>query len=149
MTWKPHVTVAAIAVQQDRFLMVEEQIDQKMVLNQPAGHLEDNETLIEAVIRETLEETAWSFDPSYISGLYQWKQPENGRVFLRFCFYGHVIHHDAQRQLDPDIHQALWLTYDEIKTRNNQLRSPMVLSCIEDYLNGKCFPLELIRNLEI
>ena len=128
--------------------MVEEEIDQKMVLNQPAGHLEDNESLIDAVIRETLEETAWTFAPKYLTGIYQWRQPEKERVFLRFCFFGDVLHHEKQRQLDPDIHQAIWLTLDEIKSGSVNLRSPMVLSCIEDYLNGKCFPLELLTTLE-
>jgi len=148
MIWKPHVTVAAIAVQQDRFLMVEEEINQKMVLNQPAGHLEDNETLINAVIRETREETAWTFVPKYLTGIYQWKHVGQQRTFLRFCFFGDAIHHDNQAELDPDIHQALWLTLDEIRADSVTLRSPLVLSCIEDYLAGKCFPLELLTSLE-
>jgi ADP-ribose pyrophosphatase YjhB (NUDIX family) len=145
MIWKPHVTVAAIIERDARFLMIEETVNGKLVVNQPAGHLEQNETLSDAVVRETLEESAWHFTPTQITGIYQWTAPKTSKTFLRVCYTGHCDHHDPGRELDDGIIRALWLTRDEI-TRC-RLRSPMVLQGIDDYLAGQRYPLHLFRQL--
>lgn len=145
--WKPHVTVAAIIEDNGRFLMVEEISDGVTVYNQPAGHLEADETLIDAVIRETMEETAWQFSPLYLSGIYNWKHPASGDQFLRFTFYGNHLEHNKKQKLDNDIIRALWLTRDELAAEADKLRSPMVLTCIDDYLNGNQYPLQLLKDI--
>ena len=145
--WAPRVTVAAIAEAQGRFLMVEELVDERLVYNQPAGHLEDNETLYEAVIRETLEETAWQFEPACITGIYQWTQPQSRQTFMRICFAGQHRQFDAGRKLDTGIVRTVWLDRQEILARQDKLRSPLVLACIDDYLQGRRYPLELLKNV--
>ena len=142
-----HITVAAIIENDNRFLLVEELVHGQTVYNQPAGHLEDNETLIAASIRETLEESAWQFVPEYITGIYQWSPPENEQTFLRFCFAGQHQQHDKERQLDSGIIRAVWLDRQEIISRQDQLRSPLVLTCIDDYLKGQRYPLELLQHV--
>ena len=114
MPWNPEVTVAAIVERDGRFLMVEERIGGRLVLNQPAGHLEDRETLIEAVIRETREETAWRLTPEALVGTYLWRNPDNERTFLRFAICGRVADHDAAQALDTGIVRALWMTHDQL-----------------------------------
>ena len=126
--------------------MVEEDIDGLMTLNQPAGHLESGESLIDAVIRETQEETAWSFSPSALVGIYRWQHPVNNDTYMRFCFSGDVNQHDENQALDEDIHQALWLSSAEILARQDDVRSPLVLDCLNDYLNGQRYPLTLLHN---
>jgi NADH pyrophosphatase NudC (nudix superfamily) len=116
-----------------------------MTLNQPAGHLENNESLIDAVIRETQEETAWQFRPLGIVGVYRWQVPQ-GETYIRYCFSGELIHHDQQQALDSDIHQALWLSQDEFKARLADIRSPLVADCLTDYLSGQRYPLSLLHN---
>jgi len=148
MTWKPHVTVAAITEKDGKFLMVEEKKDDQMVINQPAGHLEPNETLIEAVIRETLEETAWRFQPDYLIGVYQWQNTEN-TSFLRFAFAGNCDAYDSSRALDPDIHQAIWMDINAIQSDPTRLRSPLVLKCLTDYINGHHYPLTLLSSIKL
>ena len=145
MTWKPHLTVAAIIEQNNKFLMVEERIQNKLCLNQPAGHLEPDETIVDAVKRETLEETAWLFEPSHVTGIYHWCNPSNNTTFIRFSFSGVALHHDPDRMLDDGIEQAVWLTLDEIKSRQDAHRSPMVLSSIIDYLAGQRYPLDVLK----
>jgi 8-oxo-dGTP pyrophosphatase MutT (NUDIX family) len=130
----------------NRFLLVEEEIRGIMTLNQPAGHLEADESLIEAVIRETQEETAWQFEPEHLVGIYRWVHPEKGDTYIRYCFSGNVSNHDPNQPLDGDIHQTVWLTLDEVKARQDVHRSPLVLQCFEDYLAGHAYPLELLRN---
>lgn len=142
MSWKPHVTVAAIIEHQGKFLMIEEIIAGETFFNQPAGHLEDNEDLTTAVIRETWEEAARHFIPSSIVGIYQWTSPRDGNTFLRICFNGHCDFHDPEQKLDHGIVRTLWLSRDELL--DLPLRSPLVLRGIDDYLAGKCFPLELL-----
>lgn len=146
MIWKPRTTVAAVVEQNNRFLLVEEEINGNMTLNQPAGHLEPGESLLEAVIRETQEETAWQFEPEALVGIYRWIHPVKGDTYIRYCFCGHVTQHDPEQELDGDIHRALWLTLDEIKSRQTAHRSPLVLSCFEDYLAGHRYSLDLLRN---
>jgi 8-oxo-dGTP pyrophosphatase MutT (NUDIX family) len=145
MVWKPDVTVAAIVERDDRFLLVEERIRGRLVFNQPAGHLEDGESLIEAVMRETLEETAWTFSPSALVGVYLWRSPR-GQTTLRFAFTGSVSAFDAARTLDPPVQATHWLTRQEIIQRREQLRSVLVTRCIDDYLAGGRVPLAAIAH---
>src|SRR5215831_635832 len=149
MTFRPDVTVAAIAERDGRFLLVEEHIGSRLVLNQPAGHLEDGESVLDAVTRETLEESAWHFTPDALVGVYLWKQPENGRSFLRITISGMATHHEPQRRLDRGIERALWLPRDQIVAKSARLRSPMVLRCIDDYLGGARHSLEVLQHLSL
>lgn len=147
MLWKPHLTVAAIAERDGAFLMVEEDIDGRLVLNQPAGHLDDAESLLEAVRRETLEETAWHFRPEAITGCYRWRNPVNEETFVRVVFCGTCIEHEPTRILDQGIRRTLWMRYSEIEAASGALRSPLVLQCLKDYLSGTRFPLTMIRDI--
>lgn len=142
MIWKPNVTVAAVLEAEGRFLLVEEVTQEGIRLNQPAGHLEEGESLLDAVVRETLEESGYVFEPRHIVGIYQWKSKES--TFLRFAFSGKIIAHDPDRILDEGILRALWLNPDEI--REKPCRSPMVLQCVEDYLSGKRHSLTIITH---
>ncbi len=148
MVWKPHVTVAAVAQRHGQFLFVEERVAGELVINQPAGHLEPGENLIEAVVRETLEETAWHFEPEALAGIYLWRQPQNGSTFLRFSFTGRVTDHDPGRRLDNGIERAIWLTRDQLLSREPQLRSPMVVRGVDDFLAGQRIPLAVLENLD-
>jgi 8-oxo-dGTP pyrophosphatase MutT (NUDIX family) len=148
MTWKPHVTVAAIAEIKGRFLLVQERDAGKRVINQPAGHLEEGESLLAAVQREVLEETAWQFEPESIVGIYRWHHPRTGVTFMRFTFAGKLLKHDASLGLDPDIEQVIWLNHAETRKQEDSLRSPLVLRCMEDYLAGKSWPLAILEDLE-
>lgn len=145
--WMPHATVAAIIEDNGRFLLVEETTDRGNRFNQPAGHLEDNETLIEAVIRETLEETAYNFKPESLLGIYHWKHDHNETTYLRFAYIGSVSNHQPDLMLDDGIIRAVWMSVEEIRTKAALLRSPQVLTCIEDYLNGQQYPLTVITHL--
>lgn len=145
--WKPHATVAAIIEKDQRFLIVEENIKGELVYNQPAGHLEPGESLLEASIRETREETAWAFSPEYISGIYLWSQPGTERSFLRVAFAGSCDDYQQNQPLDNGIVRALWMTRDELAAKPEKLRSPMVLQCIDDYLTGKQYPLDLLVDI--
>lgn len=148
MTWKPHVTVAAIAEKKGRFLLVQERDAGKRVINQPAGHLEEGESLLAAVRREVLEETAWQFEPESIVGIYRWHHPRTGVTFMRFTFAGKLLKHDASQGPDPDIEQVIWLNHAETRKQEDSLRSPLVLRCMEDYLAGKSWPLAILEDLE-
>jgi 8-oxo-dGTP pyrophosphatase MutT (NUDIX family) len=145
MTWRPDLTVAAIAQRDDgRFLIVEERIGGAMVFNQPAGHVEDGESILEAVSRETLEETAWQFVPRHLVGMYMWRNPANGRSILRITFCGDVHTHDSRRRLDHGILAAHWMAREALVAQAARLRSPLVLRCIDDYLDGRRFGLEAL-----
>ena len=146
MRWNPEVTVAAIVERDNRFLMVEERISGRLVLNQPAGHLEDGETLVDAVIRETREETAWRLRPEALVGTYLWRAPD-GRSFLRFAFCGSVDDHHAQQPLDAGIQRALWISNEQLLAQASRLRSPMVLRCVHDFLLGKRQALDSVACL--
>lgn len=145
MVWKPDVTVAAIIERDGRFLLVEERIRGRLVFNQPAGHLEDGESLLQAVVRETLEETAWTFTPTALVGVYLWRSPR-AHTTLRFAFTGTVNGFDAQRRLDPPVQATHWLTQTEIHQRHGQLRTELVTRCIDDFLRGRRLPLAAVAN---
>ena len=148
MTWYPHATVAAIIEQDNRFLMVKEKpSDGEIVYNQPAGHLDEGEGLIQAVIRETREETAWRFTPEGLVGVYRWQVPPNGATYLRFCFHGLVDAHQPELDLDTEIIEAVWMSLDELEAMQDQLRSPMVLRCIRDFRAGQQAPLHILTDL--
>jgi 8-oxo-dGTP pyrophosphatase MutT (NUDIX family) len=144
--WKPNVTVAAVIEREGRFLFVEEEADRLRVLNQPAGHLDSGESLAAAVVRETLEETGYTFAPSALVGIYQWQRPDQDVTYLRFAFTGSVTGHDPQRELDTGIVRAVWLTRGELHEQRAMHRSPLVSQCVEDYLAGKFYALELIKS---
>jgi NADH pyrophosphatase NudC (nudix superfamily) len=144
MTWAPHVTVATLIERENRYLLVYEEADGRKVYNQPAGHLEPNETLIEAAVRETLEETAWSVKLTGVVGVNLYTAPSNNVTYFRTTFIGELINHDPNRRLDQGIIDAVWLTYEEILERKDQLRSPMTLQIIEDYRAGRRFPLAVV-----
>jgi 8-oxo-dGTP pyrophosphatase MutT (NUDIX family) len=146
MVWKPDVTVAAVVARDGRFLLVEERIRGRLVFNQPAGHLEDGETLIDAVMREALEETACSFTPQSLLGVYQWRSPR-GRSTLRFAFVGALGRQHPERALDPPIIATHWLSREEVLAPSRALRSPLVLRCIDDYLRGVRLPLEALASV--
>lgn len=142
--WAPHVTVATIVESDGRYLMVYEKADGKLVYNQPAGHLDPNETLKEAAIRETVEETGWTVELTGVVGIHLYTAPSNGITYFRTTFIANAISHDATRELDTGIIEAVWLTYEEIIGRKEQLRSPMTLQIIEEYRAGKWFSLDVI-----
>ena len=145
--WKPHVTVAALAQRDDRFLLVRENIRGDIVFNQPAGHLEAGETLIDAVVRETLEETRYQFTPDGLVSIYRFT-PEDSphKTYLRFLFHGTVGDNDDQ-PFDEGILGCEWLTYEEILDCKHQHRTPVVLQGIEDYLEKRSFPLDILSSV--
>jgi ADP-ribose pyrophosphatase YjhB (NUDIX family) len=143
--WTPRVTVASILERDGRFLLVQETVAGRPVLNQPAGHLEDGESLLEAVVRETREESAWDFTPQSLVGVYRWRTP--GKTFLRFVFCGRLEQHHPGQALDPDITRTLWLSYESLKQGPHELRSPLVLRSLEDYRRGRRFPLDLLQEV--
>ena len=147
MVWKPHVTVAAIAERDGRFLVVEEEVHGRRVLNNPAGHLEPGEGFVEAVRRESLEETGWEFAPDAVTGIYLWKNPELDASFVRVAFHGRCAFHHPERKLDKGIIGPHWFTRTELVEGRLPLRSPMVLRCIDDYLAGHRYPLELLSHI--
>ena len=149
MGWNPEVTVAAIVEKDGRFLMVEERAGGRLVLNQPAGHLEDRETLLEAVIRETREETAWRFHPEALVGVYLWRNPADERSFLRFAFCGSVDDHQPTRPLDIGIVRTAWMSHEQLLAQTPRLRSPMVMRCLDDFLRGSRQPLESVASLKL
>jgi 8-oxo-dGTP pyrophosphatase MutT (NUDIX family) len=144
MTWAPHVTVATIIERDNRYLMVYEEADGNKVYNQPAGHLDPNETLQAAAVRETLEETGWTVKLTGVVGLNLYTAPSNGITYFRTTFIADPLSHNPQRPLDTGIIEAVWLTYEELVARKDQLRSPMTLQIIDEYRAGRRFPLEVV-----
>lgn len=148
MVWKPNVTVAAIVERDGRFLLVEEHTEDGVRLNQPAGHLDEGESLIQACVREAREETAHHVGVDSLVGIYQWPRASGDVTYLRFAFAATVRGFDAEAALDRGIIQAVWLTYDELLEQRARHRSPLVLQCVQDYVAGRRFPLELIRHYD-
>ena len=147
MIWKPNVTVAAIAERDGKFLTVEENVHGEVLYNQPAGHLESGESLIEAIIRETYEETAWTYQPEALVGIQLWRHPVHSESYLRFTFCGSCYEHNKNQPLDTGIIQALWLSRDELMDNEHKLRSPMVLRSIDDYIEGRRYSLDILEHI--
>lgn len=143
----PRVTVSAVTQRDGKFLLVEEDVRGNIVINNPAGHLESNETLVEAVVREVTEETGCLFEPRGVTGIYLWTTPKGDRTFLRVNFYGDCLSEDDNAVLDDGILRKLWLTRAELVEMNDRLRSPMVLGCIDDYLAGKHYSLDVLTHM--
>jgi ADP-ribose pyrophosphatase YjhB (NUDIX family) len=149
MTPTPDVTVAAIAETAGRFLLVEERINHRLVFNQPAGHVERGETLLAALVREVREESAWRFHAQALLGAYRWHNPETSHTVLRFAFIGSVSDHHATQRLDHGIVSTHWLTCSDLEQRRSQLRSPLVLRCVYDYLAGQRHALGSVVQLDL
>lgn len=150
--WQPDVTVATLVVDDGRLLCVEERVGGRLVINQPAGHLEPDESLVDAAARETLEETAWQVRLTAFVGAYQWKAPvrkdgSGGRHYLRFAFAAEPVSHDPARALDHGIERALWLAPAELQQAADRHRSPLVWRAAADFLAGRRFPLSMLSQL--
>jgi ADP-ribose pyrophosphatase YjhB (NUDIX family) len=145
--WRPRVTVACVVADGDRYLMVEEEVNGRLAYNQPAGHLDDKESLHHAAVRETREETGWTVELTHLIGVHQWRSSEHGEVIVRFTFAARPLHHDPQQSLDTGVRRALWLTRSDIADLGERLRSPMVLMTIDDWLGGQRLPLSIVGNL--
>ncbi len=144
--FKPNTTVAAIVHCQGKFLLVEELEHNQHVFNQPAGHLESNENLVDAVKRELLEETGLTLQPDYLSGIYYFHRPDLSLYFLRFCFVFEVEQCLDATPQDQEILTTHWLDIEQITKKKDQLRSSMVMECIEDYLKGQKIPLSTLKS---
>ncbi len=149
--WQPDVTVATVVVRDGKLLMVEERAQGRLVFNQPAGHLEPDESLLEAARRETLEETGWHVELTAFVGAYQWKavNPDGsgGRHYLRFAFAAEPVRHEPERVLDDGIVQAVWLTPTELQAQSDRHRSPLVWQAVQDYLSGRRSPLTMLQQI--
>jgi 8-oxo-dGTP pyrophosphatase MutT (NUDIX family) len=144
---RPHVTVACVIADGDRYLMVEEEVNGQLVYNQPAGHLDEGESLIAAARRETLEETGWSVTVQHLIGVHQWRSTEHGEDVLRFSFAAFAMSHDPNLPLDTGIRRTMWLTRCEIAALGDQLRSPLILRSIDAWLTGQRLPLHALEYL--
>lgn len=145
--WQPHIVVAAVVEREGRYLIVEERINGELRINQPAGHWEPGETLVEGLIREALEETAWDVEPLGFLGVYEWQPQTLPYPFVRFAFVATAVKHHPERALDTGIERALWLTPDELQLRVDQHRGPAVMQCIADHRAGRVYPLSVIQHL--
>lgn len=141
------ITVAAIIEADGQFLCVEEREHERLVINQPAGHLEPGESLVDGVVREVLEETGWRFAPQGVVGIYRWHHSHDNKTYVRVCFFGTGYDHNPEQRLDKGIERALWLSRDALSLRTAALRSPMVLRCVDDYLAGQRYPLDIVIDL--
>jgi 8-oxo-dGTP pyrophosphatase MutT (NUDIX family) len=143
--WKPSTTVAAVLERNGRFLLVEERVEGRLVLNQPAGHLDPGESLVAACRREVLEESAHRFEPTALIGIYRWHYAPKDVTFLRFCFRGR-IEGVEDRPLDREIAALHWLSREELLARRADHRSPLVQRCVDDCVAGRAFPLEVFSS---
>lgn len=144
---RPHATVATVVEKDGRFLMVKEKPEDRIVINQPAGHIENGESIIDAAIRETLEETRWLVEPTHFLGISVYHAP-NGTTYIRNTLIAKAIKEDKSRALDKEIIEAVWMNHEEILSYRDLLRSPIVLKDIENFLQGNYFPLDLIFEQE-
>ena len=155
--WKPNVTVAAVIERDGRFLLVEEQTSEGLRLNNPAGHLDPGESLVHACVRETLEETAFQFEPQALVGIYLTgprqlpapgvaQQGKRDITFLRFAFRGVLGDFDPSRALDHGIVRTVWMSLPELRASRERHRTPVVLRCVQDYLAGACYPLQMLTS---
>lgn len=142
--WQPDVTVATIVVRDGKLLMVEEMASGRCVINQPAGHLEPDESLCDAALRETREETGWDVRLTGFVGAYQWKAQESGRHYLRFAFTAEPLAFDAARSLDTGIVRAVWMSVDELRGQSARHRSPLVQKVVDDAMSGRVSPLDML-----
>ncbi len=150
--WQPDVTVATVVADGGRLLCVEERSNGDLVLNQPAGHLEPDESLMQAALRETREETGWDVRLTAFIGAYQWQAPRQpdgsaGRHYLRLAFAAEPVRHDPARPLDDGIVRALWMTPAELLAGRDRHRSPLVWQVVADFLAGQRHPLSLLRQV--
>lgn len=143
----PVISVASVVERDSEFLFVEETVKSRLVINQPAGRLEAGESLVNAAIRETLEETGWTIEPLGLVGIYRWASEREAKTYVRICFHGRALHHDPQRPLDMGIERVLWLNHPSLLLRVHDLRSPLVMHCVNDYLAGRRFPLDLLVDI--
>lgn len=147
MSWSPHVVVACVVERNGRFLLVEERIEGQLVLNQPAGHWEQGETLMDGARREALEETGWDVEPSALLGIYHFHPATLPYSFLRIAFVASAVRERSGHRLDAGIERAVWMSRDEVAACPERHRSPMVLRCIDDYLAGQRCPLSALAHL--
>lgn len=147
MNPKLHLTVATIIEHNNEFLLVEERVGDSLVINQPAGHVENGESLVEAAIRETYEETGCEVEIESLISMYRWQHPENDETFFRFAFCGKLLSKDANCRLDDGIVRALWMTHNQLEANQSRLRSPLVLRGVKDYLDNRRYPLDLLIDL--
>lgn len=151
--WQPDVTVATVVVREGRLLCVEERANGELVINQPAGHLEPDESLVEAAVRETREETGWNVRITHMVGAYQWKAPlhadgSGGRHYLRFAFAAEALDEIPGHRLDEGIVRALWLTPQELQALAPRHRSPLVWRSVSDFLGGGRHSLSQLQIIE-
>jgi len=146
MIWKPHLTVASVIERENKYLLVEEHTDNGIAFNQPAGHVENGESIFSAIKREVNEETAWQFEPEAIIAIQLWRKNPEYPSFLRVCFSGKVHSHNAEQKLDDDIITTHWLSREQIAKKKQQLRSPLVLKSVDAYLSGERYPLSLLKS---
>jgi ADP-ribose pyrophosphatase YjhB (NUDIX family) len=146
MEWVPHVTVATVVEKDGKYLLVQERSHGQLVFNQPAGHLEANETLEQAAVRETLEETGWLVAVKGLVGIALYTSPHNQVTYHRTTFFAEAISHDPQQKLDDGIEQALWMSYQEMLSSASAMRSELVIKSVERYRDGQRLPLTTVYN---
>lgn len=143
----PHLTVAAVAEADGRYLVVREYVDGIERINNPAGHVEDGESPAEAVVREVMEETGYGFIPEAFGGVYLWRMPQGGETYVRFNFIGRCTEHEAHAALDSGIIGPAWMTLSELEARPQLLRSPLVTRSFRDHARGVRYPLAAVTAL--
>lgn len=148
-SWQPHITVAAIVERNGRFLLIEEEADDDVVINQPAGHWEEGETFAEAAVRECFEETGWKIEITGLVGVYEYQPPGSDHAYVRFAFSAKPIAHDASQPLDAGIRRWFWMDQNELRMEVYRHRSPMVQQCLEDYWTVKRWPLSVVNHLTV
>lgn len=145
--FRPDVTVATLVAREGRLLLIEESARGQRVLNQPAGHLEPGESLAEAAVRETLEETGWTVRLTDFVGAWLWDEPADPRTWLRFVFSAEAVAHEPARELDAGILATCWMTPSELRQASLPLRTPLVLSAMDAWLAGQRLPLSAVQYL--